>query len=177
MARSPSPAGPSASFARPSAAPSGAAREPRVCDSFEAVALPKSLGRHAMSFAGDVLEIHYDGHISLADSEQLRDILIEIDREHGSCFLLVDMRLGLGIDRDARQYMKEWSKQEQAKLRGTAIYGVSFTMRAIAMLMLNAIKLLGRQESEVSFLKDEAEARRWIDARRQALKEDSHGAR
>lgn len=130
-----------------------------------------------MSLAGDVLDIHFEGVICLSDSVLLRQVFDEIYRERGPCFLVADMRRATGIDRDARQYMKEWSKVEPIQLLATAVYGVSFAVRAISILMINAIKMLGKRHTEVVFLKDETEARRWIDAQRAAHKEGSHGGR
>lgn len=63
--------------------------------------------------------------------------------------------------------MAQWSGEESSDwLSGTAMYGVSFAMRAISTLMLNAMHFLGKAKPNVAYLKDEAEGRRWIDEQR-----------
>lgn len=136
------------------------------------MAIPEHLGRHRLELSGDVLKIVYDGPITLDNCLQLRVIFGEMRQTVGRCFLLVDMRKSTGVEPAARKYMADWSKETPDEaLSGTAMYGINFAMRAIITLTLNAIKFLGNK-SEVEgvvFLKDEPEARRWLDARRTRL--------
>ncbi len=115
-----------------------------------------------MRLDSDVLELCHDGPMTLAECMVLRRVLDEVRAELGHCFMLVDMHRGTSIEPEARKYMAEWSKDPRQKLAGAAVYGVSFGMRTISTLMINAIKLMGKLQTEVMFAKDETDARRWI---------------
>jgi aminoglycoside phosphotransferase family enzyme len=132
------------------------------------VAIPDRLGQHRLWHKGDVLGIHFGGHITLADCIELRGLIEQLGREVGYTFLLVDMHESASIAPEARKYMARWNRESTEELlAGTAMYGISFAMRAIVTLTLNAIKFLGKKErTQTVFVKDEAEARRWIDAER-----------
>lgn len=132
------------------------------------MAIPDRLGLHRLWHKGDVLGIHFGGHITLQDCVDLRDLIEHLGREVGYTFLLVDMRESSSIAPEARRYMAQWNRESTEELlAGTAMYGISFAMRAIVTLTLNAIKFLGKKErTHTVFVKDEAEARRWIDAER-----------
>ena len=49
---------------------------------------------------------------------------------------------------------------------GAALYGAGFATRALINLTLSAIKLIGHQQIEISFVRDEAEARAWVAGQR-----------
>lgn len=133
-----------------------------------AVEIPDRLGQHRLWHKGDVLGIHFGGHITLDDCVELRRVIEHLGREVGHTFLLVDMRESVTLSPEARQFMARWNRESSEQLlAGTAMYGISFAMRAIVTLTLNAIKFLGKSERTATvFVKDEAEARRWIDAER-----------
>jgi len=116
--------------------------------------------------------LRFEGAISEADLRALREAMASITQELGRCFMITDMSLCTGIDAAARKYMAQWSKDGKDGvdvIAGTAVYGLSFALRAITMLAFNAIKLLGQKQVDVVFLKDEAEARRWVDEQRTIL--------
>ena len=113
-----------------------------------------------------MLGLCFEGAITEADLRALRVAMTSVTHELGRCFMITDMSLCTGIDAAARKYMAEWSKDRVEVIAGTAVYGLSFATRAITVLALNAIKLLGQKQVDVVFLKDEAEARRWVDQQR-----------
>jgi hypothetical protein len=127
------------------------------------------IGRHRYQRSGDVLALQWHGNISEDDLRALREVTTGVMREVGRAFMVSDMSQATGIDAGARKYMAEWSKHDGTDLiSGTAVYGLNFATRAITMLALNAIKLLGQKKLDVAFLKDEADARRWVDEQRAA---------
>lgn len=130
---------------------------------------PATIGRHDLQRQGDVLVLHVRGPLTMPDLQKLREALVVVMAETGRSFLIADLSKATIIDSDARRYMAEWSKQHTDWVAGTAVYGVNFAMRAVLTLTLNAIKLLGTQQVELVVLKDEADAVRWVDARRLAL--------
>lgn len=113
--------------------------------------------------------LHVHGALTLADLRRLREVLAGVITESGRSFLVADLHKATIIDSDARRYMAEWSRQHTDWVAGTAVYGVNFAMRTVLTLTLNAIKLLGTQQVELVVLKDEADAFRWVDAKRLEL--------
>jgi len=113
--------------------------------------------------------LHVHGALTVSDLQRLREVLVVVMEETGHAFLIADLNKATIIDSGARKYMAEWSKEHTDWVAGTAVYGVNFAMRAVLTLTLNAIKLLGTQQVELVVLKEEADAIRWVDARRLAL--------
>ena len=125
-----------------------------------------TFGRHSLRCDGELVSVKFVGTITRADAVKLREVLNTVFHSEERCFLLANMREGTGIDPEARKYMAEWSKTPSQRMAGTAVFGMSFAARAIVMLMVNAIKVLGNLKSDVTFVKDEAEAREWIERQR-----------
>lgn len=127
---------------------------------------PLALGPHRARQVDDVVEVVFAGPVTLSEARVLHERLAQVYAEFGSCYLLADL-LGLtAMGPDVRRYMGEWNKTH--RLSGVALHGASFAMRTVASLTVKAIRLLGSHPIEVVFLRDEAEARRWISARRGA---------
>jgi hypothetical protein len=142
------------------------------------VAIPTAIGLHGVWRTGDIVGMRFKGPIVRDDIAAMRAMAEELLAEHGRCFLLSDMTACSGIDAEARKYMAQWSKERTQKVTATAVYGVNFAMRALVTLSLNAIKFLGTQQVEVVFVKDEAEAFRYVERKRSELDvEDDHVAR
>ena len=123
---------------------------------------PTASGRHEFYYEGDILGMRFRGPITRRDLEALRKGLEALATETPSFYLLTDMAECTGIDPEARKYMSEWAKAPDVGLVATVVYGNGFMMRALITLTLKAIKLLGQREATIHFVKDEAEARRWI---------------
>lgn len=129
-----------------------------------------AIGPHPVEFEGDTLRLRLVGPLTIADAELLRVEMQALRRSLGTCFLLADAAELAGIDAEARRYLARWSAREQSeRITGAAVYGVSFAMRTIITLTVNAIRVIGRREVQIAFANDEAEARRWIAARRAAV--------
>lgn len=130
------------------------------------VAIPEKIGRHSLWRSGDLVGIHYVGTITLPDLMQLRAVLDETHRVVGRCFLLSDMRRCDGIDGPARRFVADWNKQNTETTAAMAMYGLSFSLRAVTLMTIQAVRFLGLGQIEVGLHKDEAEARRWLDEQR-----------
>lgn len=126
-----------------------------------------ALSAHEALQVGDIVEVKFHGPLNRADAVVLHDRLAQVYGEHGSGFLLADMVDLSTIEADARRYMGEWNRTHP--FSGAVMYGASFATRTIATLALKVTRLMGNEQTEVVFLRDEAEARRWIAARREAL--------
>lgn len=128
-----------------------------------------SIGQHEVRRTGDLVALRIRGPLTIGDLRRLREVLVAVMAERGHCFLVADMREATAIDHDTRKYMADWSRESTDWVAGAAIHGVSFAMRALLTLTLKAIKILGTQQVELVFVKDEPDALRWIDDRRRAL--------
>lgn len=128
--------------------------------------LPLALGPHRARQVDDVVEVVFAGPLTLADAVTLHDRLARVYAERGSCYLLGDLKDMATMGPETRRYVGEWNRTH--RLSGVALHGANFAMRAIATLTVQAIRLLGSHQTEVVFLRDEPEARRWISARRAA---------
>ncbi len=126
-----------------------------------------AIGRHSVWRTGDLLRMSFAGPLTHADAVGLRAMLESLSADD-PCFFVVDMGGCTGIEADARKYLADWSRTRERQLRGIVAHGVSFAVRAMVTLTLSAIKFLGRKEVEVTFVKDEAQALKWVAARRGA---------
>lgn len=115
------------------------------------------------------MRLYFHGPITVPDVQQLREVLIELRREGGRCFIIADMSGATGIDAETRRYMAEWGRQETDWIAGSVIHGVSFAMRALLTLTLKAIKLVRKRRVDVEFVRDDTDAVLCIDAKRRTL--------
>jgi hypothetical protein len=127
---------------------------------------PLSLGPHRARQVGDLLELEFHGAITRDDAVRLHDHMARMLDSGGGCYLVCDLTHVSSITPDARRYMSEWNRTRRAD--AAAVHGASFGVRAMVTLLLNALKLLGREGPTLMFFRDAAEARRWLDARRAA---------
>lgn len=139
--------------------------------------IPETIGRHDLRRQGDLVALSIHGALTASDIQKLREVLVEVMEEVGHSFLTADLSGATSVNAEARKYMAEWSRQNTDWVAGTAVYGVSFAMRTVLTLTLNAIKLLGTQQVDFVFVKDEADAVRWVDAKRLALYPESAHSR
>lgn len=122
-------------------------------------------GRHRVWQEDDVAVARIAGAFDRADAVAFHDFLDRVYAERGRCFALADVSAMTGLDAGARRYTAEWNKQR--KLAAVAVFGASVTIRGLASMLVTAIRLVNRRQTvPVEFFKDEAEARRWISARR-----------
>lgn len=127
-----------------------------------------AIGPHKASRTGDLMRMSCTGAVKRGDAEGMRAMMDAAVAEGVRPYLVADMSDCTGIEAEARKYMTEWSRTAPQQLSGVAVYGVSFALRAIVSLTLGAIRFLGKQSAEIVFVKDEAEALRWVDAHRTA---------
>ncbi len=126
-----------------------------------------------MARQGDLLRMRVTGPLTELDVEGLRALVQSTHREEGACFLIADVSGLTGIDARARRSMTEWGRLgAEHRVSGVAAHGVSFAARTVITLTVNAVKLMGYSEVEVRLTRDEADALRWISARRSALLAD-----
>ncbi len=126
-----------------------------------------NIGGHRVWQEQDLIGMHFHGPLTRADVTAMRALIVRVLAEHGSCYLLSDMTHCTSFEPEARKFMAEWSRDGKDKVAGSAVYGVNFAMRTLVTLAINAIKFIGKhKKGDLAFVKDAAEGRRWIAARR-----------
>jgi len=125
-----------------------------------------AIGRHQGHLDGELLALEVRGMMTAADVRSLQAIVGERLSTQGRCFIIADLKAMTGIDAEGRRSMAQWSKDHADPVSGAALYGAGFATRALINLTLSAIKLIGHQQIEISFVRDEAEARAWVAGQR-----------
>lgn len=120
-----------------------------------------------------MLGFDFVGHISESDLRELREVMNSVLTDSSHFFVISDMSRCTGIDAAGRKYLGEWSKHDDGRNMTTVIHGLSFATRTIVMLALNAIKLIGKKQANVAFVKTEAEALAWVDEQRALRSQES----
>ncbi len=114
-----------------------------------------------------MLALSFEGPVSGAEIRHMRAMVAEMIAAQGGCYMISDMTGCTTLEPPARKFMAEWSRDGGDKVSGTAVYGVSFAMRALVTLAINAVKLIGKYPTgDFVFVKNDAEARQWVEARR-----------
>jgi hypothetical protein len=145
-------------------------RRPRRRVSVVAVTSTTAIGRHTAWRDADLMRMTFDGPLSRSDAQGMRAMMEQAAYEGTRCYFVADMSGCTGIDAEARKYMAEWSRTGGNQLSGVAAYGINFALRTIVSLTLAAIKFLGHPQTDVVFVKDEAEALKWVAAQRLAAR-------
>lgn len=96
------------------------------------------------------------------------DLAGQYARECGYILVLVNSSQAGTMHPEARRLAVAFRKHNLART-ATAIIGASLTTRSVAALLFKAMALVTGRESEVSFFKNESEARLWLDERRPHL--------
>lgn len=89
----------------------------------------------------------------------------ELARKHGRLYLIADMSKSAAMGPEARKAAGEFTAGA-SPFQAMVIFGASFAMRTVVNMMMRAAHLLGRTESTLYFVANEADARAWIDAQR-----------
>ena len=124
------------------------------------------MGPHRARQVGDVIEVEVHGPVTREHAVLLHDLMAQVLHDEGSCFVITDLADATTVTADARRYVAEWNRTHRAS--GMASYNLGFTTRVFATLLVKAIHLLGAEDTPLVFVREEAEARAWIAARRVA---------
>jgi hypothetical protein len=111
------------------------------------------------AFVGDI-----DATLMLRMNEELR----RVAHDRPYIFLLLDHSRTGSVSAEARRLATEGSRN--LRIEGCASFGASFTVRVLVSLAARVHALFRKEAGPVlSFFRDEAEARAWIEVRRRAL--------
>ena len=95
----------------------------------------------------------------------------ELAKRFGYALQLHDARQETELTADGRRSFFLWNR-ERAYPGVVAILGAHFALRAMAMLLMRAVKMLVPATSELAFFDTEADARAWLARQRIALEKE-----
>lgn len=128
-------------------------------------------GGHDIILEGDLVVLVVRGPLLLPHATLLREHVDRVLSASRRCYLLADVRQMTTMDGAARRFLGEWGRA--SKLRTvTAVFGMSFGVRVLAMLLLNAIRVMGRTQNLTRLFDDEAEARAFLAEYRRSVADD-----
>lgn len=123
------------------------------------------IGTHCLRIEPDLVWLQLHGTVSLADANQLLDCLGRRQREVGALYLLFDNNHNPVISADARRVFVHWHRTNP--FTGVANFGGGVVQRTVALLLVNAIRIMGYPLPAQTYATSEAAAREWIAQRRQ----------
>lgn len=103
------------------------------------------------------------GRVTLEVAEDLLKLTARITQAHGRHFILVDLNDSGGVTPEARRLILE--KVRESPPSAIAFHGGDTIQRAMNMLLVNAIKLLGGRQN-IAHFSTAAEAHAWLTAQR-----------
>jgi len=129
------------------------------------------IGRHTTFFEPpDILFMRLSGPVSEEEAKEIDRRHLAWVAGHPRVFFLLDLSELESIDPEGR---KDASRTvRELPLAGVAIYGAPMKARVLAKLVFTAMNLFKSNAADrfpIEFVKSEAEARAWIEARRRAL--------
>ena len=105
-----------------------------------------------------------EGPIDLAMTKGYLEQVDPIIAQYGRVFMLTNAKDNFAMTSEARRYVAEWAKTHT--FTASAFFGAGPLSRAMYMLLVRAMQLLGKSRDNLAFFATESEARAWIDEQR-----------
>jgi hypothetical protein len=122
------------------------------------------IGVHPAAIEGDCLFVKWTGALVESDIDDMFSRAYAIMRERGHVFVRIDASEGTDVKPAARKHILSFSSEPP--FTATAIHGARFQTRVLANLIVNAVNMFRKEKFTVLICDEEAEARRWIEDRR-----------
>jgi hypothetical protein len=122
------------------------------------------IGTHRLRIEPDLVWLQLHGTVGIEDVAQILDCLGRRQREVGALYLLFDNNHNPVISADARRVFVHWHRSNP--FTGVANFGGGVVQRTVALLLANAIRLMGYPLPAQTYATSEAAAREWIAQRR-----------
>lgn len=123
------------------------------------------IGTHRLRIEPDLVWLQLQGTVGTEDAGQILDLLGKRQREVGALYLLFDNNHSPVLSADARRAFVHWHRSNP--FAGVANFGGGVVQRTVALLMVNAIRIMGYPLPAQTYAESEAAAREWIAQRRQ----------
>jgi hypothetical protein len=116
----------------------------------------------------DICFVVYGGDLSEAEAIGINAEIRKVAEGKGHTFLLCDLTNMGDVSTEVRKTSAETLRM--VNFRGIAVYGASFHLRVIAMLVAKLINVKAASaDNPIRFFSTGAEARAWLDERRRAV--------
>jgi hypothetical protein len=123
------------------------------------------LGKHRFEVLGDVLLVETAGEVDPAETHQIMKLMEDLERDRGRALALFDVTLGASMPPESRKIIAHWDRRG-SQPAPTAIVGASLAMRALALLITNAIRLVTHKRVPLAFCKSQADGHKWLAGQR-----------
>ena len=122
------------------------------------------IGSHRLRIEPDLVWLQLQGTVSPEDADQILELLGQRQREVGALYLLFDNNHNPVLSAAARRGFVHWHRSNP--FAGVANFGGGVVQRTVALLMVNAIRIMGYPLPAQTYAASEAAAREWIAQRR-----------
>lgn len=128
----------------------------------------RSIRTHQLRVEEDVVFLVLSGDFTLSDAQQVNAAIEAVLLQLGRVFVLVDQTHAGKTTPEARRCFAEWNRQHRPS--GSVLFGGSVAARAVASLVVAAIRLFRADSAPTVFTASQGEARAWIAAQRSQLR-------
>lgn len=127
----------------------------------------QELGPHRFRIEGDVLFAIAVGELDADSILYLCEKLLQVYKEHGFVYEIVDATRAGAMSAEARRKNAEWHRHNRIEGE-VVVFGASLLLRTVFSLLINALSILGRSRVLLHFVATEDDARAWVAKRRQS---------
>jgi hypothetical protein len=126
------------------------------------------MANYVIRIEGDILFLKWTGELSPSDVRATLQVMEGILAEHKWVFMVIDAQDATSWGREARKIVIEWPYQ--GRIGAVAHFGASLTIRALAGIVIGALKVLRLKSPPPSYFgADEKEALACVEKRRREL--------
>lgn len=124
------------------------------------------IGPHRITVQDDVLTAYVSNPWQLGEMTEFLELCQKTRQRLGSAYIITVVGgPSYHVSPEARKYIAEWSRVNT--LTGNVVAGAPFAMRTLIGIIARAAKIIGAKTPEVTFTATEAEARAWVEQRKQ----------
>lgn len=120
------------------------------------------LGEHLVSLDGEVVNVQLRGAFSAPEANALMDYIIGCDLALGNLGMLVVTEGDFSITPEARRSIAQRSNFNGRPLMPMAVIGTGTAVRAIFVLLINAIRITLRKPVPVTFFATVEASHKWM---------------
>lgn len=132
------------------------------------------IGVHRLEVDDDTIMIRAEHEVTLEDARRSHEVAKRVYAEHGYLYQIIDATRGRAPSPEVRKRMAETSKDIECTV---VIINAGALMRAAATLLLGALYAISGRKRPIVFVKNEIEARAWIENHRAERARRHLGAR
>jgi hypothetical protein len=121
----------------------------------------KRIGTHEIRLEGELLYLIQHGDYTLSDAQAVGREIEVLLQHRGRAYVIVDQTDAGKTPPEARRALVEWNQKHH--ISGAVIFGSSGAARAMATLVLSALRIIQRGAAPIWFVDSEADARAFIE--------------